>query len=224
LNPSMLACSPGGSESINADHAAHWPIIGGHIYVVCDGIGHNSETAEAVNKFCSLFQCFSQRSPIKDESTLHQAIIESVRILENECGRGVSFCMTAALTLEEYVVVAHCGDCRLGYLTTTGINWKTLDDVPYYHMLRNGTISHELYLKCRHLVACKIKLGEPQDNIKTFTLSRPEQGCLLLCSDGFWSEMESELNDTADVCRDNIGRKLSYLTKHAHDNFSVIIV
>ncbi|WP_214650639.1 hypothetical protein, partial [Vibrio anguillarum] len=91
------------------------------------------------------------------EITLENAIIKAVRSLEHRRA-SFAFCMTAALKLQDQLVVAHCGDCRLGFLTPEGVDWQTKDDVPHHQLYHQGVLDRDMYLKARHLVSCKIKL------------------------------------------------------------------
>jgi serine/threonine protein phosphatase PrpC len=224
LTPTILTYELGGVESVNADYAAHWPVAGGHLYVVCDGINHKDMVAQAVSLFCRSLRTYTQLKDLFNKEFFFNDIGQAVKFVESECGIDIAFCMTIAVMLEEEVFVAHCGDCRLGYLTASGIDWKTVDDVPYFKLYKNGSLTRDMYLNLRHLVSCKIKTGKTLSDVKMFTIPTPEQGCLLLCSDGFWSEMENELVGSIEECKHRIKDKLPNLTKSARDNFSLILV
>ncbi|MCK8047155.1 hypothetical protein MSG37_19905 [Shewanella sp. 1CM18E] len=224
MTPTILTCELGGVESVNADYAAHWPVAGGHLYVVCDGINHKDIVAQAVSLFCSTLRSNTQQQDICNEKCFLNDIEQAVKSVESEFGTDIAFCMTIAVVLEGEVLVAHCGDCRLGYLTASGVDWHTVDDVPYLELYKNGSITRDTYLDLRHLVACKIKTGKALSDVKVFTIPTPEQGCLLLCSDGFWSEMEPKLVGDIEECKHLIKSELPNLTKNARDNFSLILV
>ncbi|EKO3607013.1 hypothetical protein M6C35_001921 [Vibrio metschnikovii] len=223
MTPSILACEVGGCEQVNADYADHWAVQGGHFYVVCDGIGHNENTATAISEFCDLLKGELSGNNIGDETAIENAIINAVRLLED---RKVSFafCMTAALKLQDRLVVAHCGDCRLGFLTPDGVDWQTKDDVPHYNLYCQGLLDREKYLKARHLVSCKIKPTFRRESLKVFSLDNSAPQCMLLCSDGFWSYVEETLETSPVLNIEVIDRMLPELTNSASDNFSVILV
>ncbi|WP_351011810.1 hypothetical protein [Shewanella sp. S1-58-MNA-CIBAN-0166] len=223
MTPSILACEVGGCEQVNADYADHWAVQGGHFYVVCDGIGHNENTATAVSEFCERLKGELSGGIISDETALGDAIINAVRSLEQRRG-SFAFCMTAALKLNDSLVVAHCGDCRLGFLTPKGVDWKTVDDVPHYKLHRDGVLDRDSYLKARHLVSCKIKPGVIRESLKVYSLDNPEPQCMLLCSDGFWSYVEVDLEGAPVLSMEVIDRMLPELASSASDNFSVILV
>ncbi|HIF9459150.1 TPA: PP2C family protein-serine/threonine phosphatase [Photobacterium damselae] len=223
MNPLILACEPGGTESINADFADHWTVPNGHFYIVCDGINHNNDTATAVAEFCDFLKHELLLDIHLNETTLSNSIINAVRTLEQQKAN-FAFCMTAALKLQDRVIIMHCGDCRLGILTPKGVEWKTTDDVPHYNLYCQGIINKDTYLKTRHLVSCKIKPGANKDNIKILSLDNPEPHSMLLCSDGFWSHIEFELTGTPDFCVKTIEEMLLNLTSSAPDNFSLILV
>lgn len=222
MNPLILACELGGCESINADFAGHWVVPNGHFYIVCDGINHNNNTAAAVVEFCEFLKNELLADIILNEVTLGDAIINAVRALEKKKAN-FAFCMTAALKLQDRVIVVHCGDCRLGVLTPEGVEWKTTDDVPHYKLYCQGVIDRNSYLKTRHLVSCKIKQGIRKDNLKILSLDNPEPHRMLLCSDGFWSHAEFELTGNPNLCIRTIERMLPDLASSAPDNFSLIL-
>ncbi|WP_155161342.1 PP2C family protein-serine/threonine phosphatase [Sansalvadorimonas verongulae] len=126
---------------------------------------------------------------------------------------------------ESSVVIGHCGDCRVGYLTESGVEWLTTDDVPFLGMYENGQITKATYEKSRHFLACKLKTGgSSRDVIKISTIPRPAAGHLLLCSDGFWAEKEHLLSGDPSLCRTAIEQAIPELEIAAQDNFSVIVV
>lgn len=223
MTPNILACEVGGREQVNADYADHWTVEGGHFYVVCDGIGHNENTAAAVSEFCELLKGELSEGIIGDEAALENAIINAVKSLEQR-RTSFAFCMTAALKLQDRLVVAHCGDCRLGFLTPEGVAWQTKDDVPHHKLYHQGLLDRKGYLKARHLVSCKIKPAVRRESLKVYSLDNPAPLCMLLCSDGFWSHVEEELEDTSALSMEVIDGMLPELTNSASDNFSVILV
>ncbi|MBO2698751.1 PP2C family protein-serine/threonine phosphatase [Shewanella algae] len=223
MTPSILACEAGGCEQVNADFADHWAVQGGHFYVVCDGIGHNENTAAAVSEFCELLRGELSVGIVGDEEAVENAIINAVRSLEQKRA-SFAFCLTAALKLKDRLIVAHCGDCRLGFLTPEGVDWQTKDDVPNHNLYRQGLLDRESYLKARHLVSCKIKPAFSRKSLKVYSLSNPDPQCMLLCSDGFWSYLEVDLEGTPVLSMEVIDRMLPELASCASDNFSVILV
>lgn len=223
MTPSILACETGGFEQVNADYAAHWPAQGGHFYIVCDGIDHNENTVAAVSEFCELLKDEFSANIIGDETTLENAIIKAVRSLEHRRAN-FAFCMTAALKLQDQIVVAHCGDCRLGFLTPEGVDWQTKDDVPHHQLYHQGVLDRDMYLKARHFVSCKIKPTFRRETLKVFSLDNSAPECMLLCSDGFWSYVEVDLEETLVLNVEIIDKMLPELTSSASDNFSVILV
>ncbi len=223
MNPCILACEAGGSEQFNADHADHWQTQGGHFYVVCDGINHNENTVAAVIEFCELLRNEFLERFIGDEITLTNAIMNAVRSLESRSAN-FAFCMTAALKLQDRLIVAHCGDCRLGVLTPEGVDWQTKDDVPCLELYQQGKMNRDDYLKTRHLVSCKIKPTFRSESLKIFSMADSAPRCLLLCSDGFWSYVEINLNEVPILNEEVITNMLPELTNKASDNFSVILV
>ena len=223
MTPSILACEVGGCEQVNADYIDHWAVEGGHFYIVCDGIGHNENTAAAVSEFCKLLKGELSGDIIDNDTALENAIINSVRSLEQKRAN-FAFCMTAGLKLQNRLIVAHCGDCRLGFLTPEGVDWQTKDDVPHHKLYHQGLLSREGYLKARHLVSCKIKPNVRRESLKVYSLDNPAPQHMLLCSDGFWSHVEAVLEDAPPLSVEVITGMLPELTNSASDNFSVILV
>lgn len=225
MNPDILACDTGGRETINADFASHWTIQNGlgHFYIVCDGIGHDENTAAAVAEFCELLKIELAKIAIHNVSALKRAIIDTIALLELH-RETFAFCMTAALTVHEQILVAHCGDCRLGFLTSQGVDWKTKDDVPYLDLYRNGTVNKDMYLTCRHFVSCKVQKHFNSENLKLFTLANSSHQKMLLCTDGFWSYWEDNYPNNPVLTLSILGSMVPELTHNAPDNFSVILV
>ena len=61
-------------------------------------------------------------------------------------------------------------------------------------------------------------------SLKVFSLDNSAPHCILLCSDGFWSYVEVDLEETPVLNVEIIDKMLPELTSSAPDNFSVILV
>ena len=222
--PAVYVSGQGPSESVNADHVDHWAIEGGHVYLVCDGIDHNHHTAATVRSFCRTLRKADWSSNNSLSTQLVDNILNSVNSLKVS-GQAVAFCLSALVITEDSAVVGHCGDCRVGNLTQTGVEWLTVDDVPFLNMYKNGLMTKARYEQSRHYLACKLKTGTSNHTVmKTSTVPRPAAGHLLLCSDGFWAEKEHLLTGSPSQCRAVIEQAIPDLEVTAQDNFSVIVV
>lgn len=214
----------GSIESLNADLVSNWAIENGQAYMVCDGIKHTEETLEAVNKFAAKLQqenwCYSHEMD-KKLSVNVLAALESMSPEYN----GIAFCCCIALVFNGHLVIGFCGDCRIGGLSSKNIQWLTQDDVPFLKMYQSGEVTFDFYIKARHLLACKLKVGENNKGrlkITSYNLSDFEN--LLLCSDGFWSEVKWLEQATSDNFAKKVESELERLTNTAIDNYSVIVL
>lgn len=213
-----------GAQSVNADHAEHWPVAGGHAYLVCDGIDHNEHTALIVRKFSTQLKAADWGYSQFPEVLLASNVLAVMDTISQD-DRGTAFCLSIALLTPDKMIIGHCGDCRVGYLTDNGIEWLTEDDVPFFSMYKKGRLTKEAYLNYRYIPSCKMKTGEKNSQkLKIATLPRPASKRLLLCSDGFWSECEDLLTGSHDACLQTIRELESSLATTAQDNFSVIVV
>lgn len=218
-------CAAGGSEPVNADAIAYWPIPQGHAYLVCDGIEHTLQTATALAEFCG-------RLPKADwsySSELSTRVVQNILNVANQLAsthQGVAFCLSLALVLPDQLLITHSGDCRAGILNEQGITWLTNDDVPTLKLYQNGKLTREQYQQSRHLLSRKLKIGN--DNRPALTAAvfpKPTTGSLLLCSDGFWDATEEHLL-TGPIVQsfEAIKKVIPTLNESARDNFSVILV
>ncbi|USE36828.1 PP2C family serine/threonine-protein phosphatase [Endozoicomonas sp. SCSIO W0465] len=222
--PDVFISRTGARESLNADHVEHWPIEGGHAYLVCDGIDHIEHTATIVRLFSSLLKAADWGYSESPEAQLASNVLAVMdTISQND--QGTAFCLGIALVTADKMIIGHCGDCRIGLLRDNGIEWLTEDDVPFFSMYKKGLLTKETYLRCRHIPSCKMKTGEKNSQkLKTATLPRPASKRLLLCSDGFWSECEDLLTGSHEICLQAIRQLNSSLLTTAQDNFSIIVV
>ena len=139
--------------------------------------------------------------------------------------QGTAFCLSIVLLIYDSMIIGHYGDCRVGHLTKSGVEWLTTDDVPSLTMYQRGLLTKEQYQCSRHLLACKLKTGTRNRNvIKASVLPKPAPGHLLLCSDGFWAEGEHLLTGSPEQCIETIKQSMPELNASAEDNFSIIVV
>lgn len=220
----MIFTGKGPTQPINADAVKEWKITNGDIYLVCDGIGHNDKTLAAVNCFVKTLHESTWGNTDETEKLLINNILNALKSMSPDYDN-LSFCCCVAMVFEKEAILAHCGDCRVGYLTEDGVKWLTKDDVPALSLYRKGKISKESYDRSRHLISTKLKVGSNNlHSLKVQRVDTSEIQNLLLCSDGFWSESEELLDSDVTNVMNLIHEEIERLEKKSEDNFSVVIV
>lgn len=220
----IISTGKGPVESVNADHVGEWEIENGRAFLVCDGIDHIEKTKATIAEFGHRLLKSDWIGITNPETTL---MVNVFAVLDSMSPQydGRSFCCCIVLVYAEHIIVAHCGDCRVGRITSNGMCWLTEDDVPFLAMFKRGKITEEVYLKCRHLLSCKLKVGgDNRSQLKIQRLEKSVLDRLILCSDGFWSETEHLLDTDDSNILDNVTQALLRLESTAKDNYSVIII
>ena len=221
---SVMQTGAGSIESVNADFVHSWAIEEGHAYLVCDGIVHTEETREAVIEFAEKLSAEDWCYVNDREMQLSGNVLKAIDCMSPHHD-GRAFCCSIILIFDGYYVAGWCGDCRIGNVTLSALEWLTTDDVPFLKMYQDGVIDYEFYLKSRHLLSCKLKVG--QNNIgcvKTFSGTLANCKNLILCSDGFWSEVNLLNESIKEHFSVEISNEVNRLARDGIDNFSVIVL
>ncbi|MGO0309530.1 hypothetical protein ACTL6P_23615 [Endozoicomonas acroporae] len=94
--PDVFNSRTGARESLNADHVEHWPIEGGHAYLVCDGIDHIEHTATIVRSFSRQLKAADWAYSESPEAQLARNVLAIMdTISQND--KGTAFCLSIAL-------------------------------------------------------------------------------------------------------------------------------
>lgn len=220
----VMQAAMGVVESVNADHVNDWPIENGHGYLVCDGIEHIEETRAAVQEFATRITAEDWTYSQEQENQLSENVAQALcKMSPHHDGR--AFCCSILLTFKSHFVTGFCGDCRIGGISSNILNWLTEDDVPFLKMYKQGNINLDFYLKSRHLLSCKLKVGENNSGrIKTSSGMLSDYEHLLLCSDGFWAEASWLEEATNGNFPQKVVAELKRLAYDGVDNYSAIVV
>ncbi len=213
------------------------------LYIVADGMGGHQygELASgiAIRSMASfimrnLYMPMISVKPTSPDSSLQEIMAEGVQeahraIIREVPGGGTT--LTAMLVLGDQLTIAHVGDSRAYAINPHGeMEVLTRDHSLVKRLVELGQITTEeaAVHPQRNVLYRALGQGEPFDSdVKSLTV--PESGHLMLCSDGLWSvvsenEMSSIISSNAspeDACQE-----LLRIANEAGgpDNITVILV
>ncbi len=173
--------------------------MGGHAHgEIASGIATRSVASYIINK---LISPLLNVKPITPEDSLQEIMQSGVHEAHRAITRqvpGGGTTLTAVLIIGEQIVIAHVGDSRAYAISPEGkIETLTRDHTLVKRLEELGQISHEEASNHpqRNVLYRALGQGEPFDpDIKTLRL--PNEGYLLLCSDGLWGVVpENEISE-----------------------------
>ena len=215
----------GSSRKWNTDHVAQTRVHGSPLYIVCDGVQQEPECGQLVRHFCRevCSQNFSLGAGISGiEHNLRERFARAAANLKGNNLDDHSFCVAAALIHDGRLYTVHAGDCRVGKVTSQGIEWFTTDHVPAYQQYLAGEISESEYAECRNRIAGWVK---PTDTGSLEVSSFEYTGePLLLCSDGFWAYWDESRFLGAGTVEETVRDEIRRIESSGHDNLSVILI
>jgi protein phosphatase len=164
------------------------------------------------------------------QEIMENAIKEAHRFVQREApGSGTT--VTAALVLGQQVTVAHVGDSRAYAIYPDGrINAITRDHSLVKRLEELGHLSADEAANFPHRNVLIRALGQGEAlEADVFTVSFPQPGYLLLCSDGLWGVVTDQDMSRAVTESPNLHRACQNLVEAANlaggpDNISVTIV
>lgn len=212
------------------------------IYIVADGMGGHQYGEVASNAAIRIvaghiirkFQpyLFSIRPSPPDESLqeiMQTAVREANKIIQSEAPSSGTT-LTAALVLGQQVTIAHIGDSRAYHVYPDGrAEVITRDHSLVKRLEELGHISPSEAENYPHRNVLYRALGQGEIlEADVFTVSFPQKGYLMLCSDGLWSVITDQ--DMIKIIREapSLQRACQNLVEAANtaggpDNISVII-
>jgi protein phosphatase len=212
------------------------------IYIVADGMGGHQYGEVASNAAIRIvaghiirkFQpyLFSIKPSPPDESLqeiMQTAVREANKIIQNEAPSSGTT-LTAALVLGQQVTIAHIGDSRAYHIYPDGrAEVVTRDHSLVKRLEELGHISPTEAENYPHRNVLYRALGQGEIlEADVFTVSFPQKGYLMLCSDGLWSVITDQ--DITRIIREapSLQRACQNLVEAANtaggpDNISVII-
>jgi len=176
------------------------------LYIVADGMGghQHGEIASGIAIRSVAGYLLSRLvipllsvKPVTPEVSLQEimqaGVQEAHRVITSQApGSGTT--LTAVLILGEQITIAHVGDSRAYMIDSDGkIEAMTRDHSLVKRLVELGQISREEAANHpqRNVLYRALGQGEPFDpDIKTLRL--PENGILLICSDGLWGVIPEE--------------------------------
>jgi serine/threonine protein phosphatase PrpC len=213
------------------------------IYIVADGMGGHQYGEVASNAAIRIvaghilrkFQpyLFNIKPSPPDESLqeiMQTAVREAQKIIQNEAPSSGTT-LTAALVLGQQVTIAHVGDSRAYHIYSDGrAEVVTRDHSLVKRLEELGHISPTEAENYPHRNVLYRALGQGEIlEADVFTVSFPQKGYLMLCSDGLWGVVADQ--DINKIIRDapSLQRACQNLVEAANaaggpDNISVIIV
>lgn len=213
------------------------------IYIVADGMGGHQFGEVASNvavrivaghiirKFQSYL--FSIKPAPPDESLqeiMQTAVREAQKIIQNEAPSSGTT-LTAALVLGQQVTIAHVGDSRAYHIYPDGrVELVTRDHSLVKRLEELGHISPAEAENYPHRNVLYRALGQGEIlEADVFTVTFPQAGYLMLCSDGLWGVVADQ--DILKIIKEapSLQRACQNLVEAANaaggpDNISVIIV
>jgi protein phosphatase len=212
------------------------------IYIVADGMGGHQYGEVASNAAIRIvaghiirkFQpyLFNIKPSPPDESLqeiMQTAVREANKIIQNEAPSSGTT-LTAALVLGQQVTIAHIGDSRAYHIYPDGrAEVVTRDHSLVKRLEELGHISPTEAENYPHRNVLYRALGQGEIlEADVFTVSFPQKGYLMLCSDGLWSVITDQ--DITRIIREapSLQRACQNLVEAANtaggpDNISVII-
>lgn len=194
-------------------------VEGKELLFIADGSTNAPNSKEFVDEFCSEFS----KLWVESNATIAFGEIEKIFRLVHEkirlrfiCSKG-SFLL---LLVEQESDIQHCfflGDCRVGYISNTKINWLNF---PHSFTYAEGYRDEET-LCCspkRHFLY-KTLAGKRYENPEYLRLRLDLNQPLILATDGFWSNFPSTI--PVPLVEDSIDQYVHYL--NSLDDASIII-
>jgi PPM family protein phosphatase len=212
------------------------------IYIVADGMGGHqfgevasnvairTVAGHIIRKFQSYL--FSIKPSPPDESLqeiMQTAVRDAQKIIQNEAPSSGTT-LTAALVLGQQVTIAHVGDSRAYHIYPDGrVEVVTRDHSLVKRLEELGHISPAEAENYPHRNVLYRALGQGEIlEADVFTVSFPQAGYLMLCSDGLWGVVADQ--DILKIIREapSLQRACQNLVEAANaaggpDNISVII-
>lgn len=212
------------------------------LYIVADGMGGHQFGEVASNaairtvagyvlrKFHPyLFQVKADTMDESFQEIMQTAVGEAQRAIQREApGSGTT--LTAALVVGQQITVAHVGDSRAYFIFPDGrVETITRDHSLVKRLEELGHITPEEAANYPHRNVLYRALGQGEIlDPDIFTVSFPQPGYLMICSDGLWGVVTEQDLVRSVVEAPNLQRACQNLVSAANaaggpDNISVVI-
>jgi protein phosphatase len=187
------------------------------LYIVADGMGghqygevaSNAAVRTVAGSIMGKFQSYMfQLDPTPPNEPLQEmmqlAVKEAQKVIQREAPNSGTT-LTAALVLGHQVTVAHVGDSRAYHIYPDGrIETITRDHSLVKRLEELGHLNGEEAENYPHRNVLYRALGQGELEPDIFTVSFPQTGTLMICSDGLWGvvpdeKMYSIIKDAPDL-------------------------
>ena len=213
------------------------------LYIVADGMGGHqfgevasnvairSVAGYVIRKFQPyLFQVSSESMEESFQEIMQAAVREAQRAIQKEApGSGTT--LTAALVVGQQITVAHVGDSRAYFIQQDGrVETITRDHSLVKRLEELGHITPEEAANYPHRNVLYRALGQGEIlDPDIFTVGFPQQGTLMICSDGLWGviteqDLVRSITDAPTLQRACKNLVNAANTAGGPDNISVILV
>jgi PPM family protein phosphatase len=213
------------------------------LYIVADGMGGHQFGEVASNAAARIlagqvmrkFHSFLFNTPTQQpEEPLQEIVLaafqEAHRIVQREApGSGTT--LTAALVIGQQVTIGHVGDSRIYAVYPAGrIEQLTRDHSLVKRLEELGHLNKEEAANFPHRNVLIRALGQGETlEADIFTIPFPNNGSLMLCSDGLWGLVSEQdlirsINEAPNLQRACQNMVAAANTAGGPDNISVILV
>ncbi len=213
------------------------------LYIVADGMGGHQFGEIASNaairviagqimrKFHSyLFTIPTQQPEESLQEIMESAVKEAHRVIQKDApGSGTT--VTAALVVGQQITIGHVGDSRAYSVYPAGrIEQITRDHSLVKRLEELGHLNKEEAANFPHRNVLIRALGQGDSlEVDIFTIPFPQNGTILLCSDGLWGvvtdrDLVRTVNDAPNLHRACQNLVNAANTAGGPDNISVILV
>ncbi len=212
-------------------------------YIVADGMGghQNGEVASELairsiveHVFHEILTPLLSLNPQPQDSSFQEVFQTGIEqanaeIVRHSYGGGTT--VTTVFILGEQMTIAHVGDSRVYAVNPSGaLDPLTRDHSLVKRLQELGQISSEeaAIHPQRNVLYRALGQGEPFEP-EIISMKRPDEGFLLICSDGLWSIVEEEVISEIIIHSPSPQEAVNHLIDAANqaggpDNISVILV
>lgn len=207
-----------------------------NLFLVCDGMGGHKggdvASRMAVDTVSQYFQynCLAEvpQALIKALDLANQSIWDTGRQVEDVREMGTT--ITAAVIVQDQIVVAHVGDSSLYIIRDNDVIKVTEDHTLAEQMLKDGLLKHhEMRSNAFTHVLTRALGAECQVNIDIYQQKVQPEDWILLCTDGL-----SNLLDKQDILKllrnqhepSQAAQALTdmALSRGGHDNITIVLI
>jgi serine/threonine protein phosphatase PrpC len=195
------------------------------LFVVADGMGGH-DAGEVASRLAVETVCGSVREATEKENDPIELVSRSV-LTANEAviregaknGSNMGTTLGVALVAENTAYIASVGDSRVYWVENGSITQITEDHSLVAKLVAAGKLTREGARNHPKSNLLYRTIGS-EDNVKvdTFTIELKKNGCLLLCTDGLWGEVNDEDIHQACAAEKDIRAACARLIRIANEN------